>query len=270
MLVQAPGESTERDLSWLDLSAAEALSPDGKTLLFSEESGSVGVNYAVCLRGTDGSPVVRLGEGSAQDLSPDGKWALAVVPTSPQQLVLYPTGAGEPRRLERGGLLGYDSGRFFPDGKRVLACGHEAGRSVRCYQQSIDGGPPRPLTPEGSTLGEVSPDGRVVAAITAEGLRLYPVEGGSSSAIPGTTVHEQLMRWDGDVSVLLFRSSEIPAAVERVDVRTGKRELVRKVGPLDPVGVLNVRAVVLSEDGRAHAYTFRRMLSHLFLVVDAK
>jgi hypothetical protein len=126
------------------------------------------------------------------------------------------------------------------------------------------------LTPEGSTLGEVSPDGRVVAAITAEGLRLYPVEGGSSSAIPGTTVHEQLMRWDGDVSVLLFRSSEIPAAVERVDVRTGKRELVRKVGPLDPVGVLNVRAVVLSEDGRAHAYTFRRMLSHLFLVVDAK
>jgi eukaryotic-like serine/threonine-protein kinase len=270
MPVQAPGESIERDLSWLDLSAATRLSPDGKMLLFSEESGSVGVNYAVCLRGTDGSPVVRLGEGQAQDLSRDGKWALGVVPTSPQQLVLYPTGAGEPRRLERGGLLGYDSARFFPDGKRVLACGHEAGRSIRCYQQSVEGGPPRPVTPEGTTLGEVSPDGRMVAARTTEGLSIYPVDGGSSRTVPGTTVDDQLIRWDRDGSVLVFRNSEVPATVERVDVKTGKRDLVRKVGPLDPTGVLNVRAVVLSEDGRAHAYTFRRMVSHLFLVSDAK
>jgi Tol biopolymer transport system component len=270
MLVGAPGASVERDLSWLDLSAASSLSPDGKMLLFSEESGSVGVNYAVCLRSTDGSPVVRLGEGSAQDLSRDGNWALGVVPTSPQQIVVDPTGAGEPRRLERGGLLGYDSARFFPDGKRVLACGHEAGRSVRCYQQSVDGGPPRPVTPEGATLGEVSPDGRMVAAITTEGLRVYPVDGGSSTAVPGTTADDQLIRWDRDGSVLVFRTSEIPATVERVDVKTGKREPVRKVGPLDPTGVLNLRAVVLSEDGRAHAYTFRRMLSHLFLVSDAK
>jgi hypothetical protein len=214
--------------------------------------------------------VVRLGEGSAQDLSRDGRWALAVVPTSPQQLVLYPTGAGEMRRLERGGLLGYDSARFFPDGKRVLACGHEAGRAVRCYQQSVDGGGPRPVTPEGATLGAVSPDGRMVVAMTTGGLRVYPVDGGSSSPIPGTNVDEQLIGWDRDESVLVFRSSEIPAAVERVDVKTGKRQLIRKVGPLDPTGVLNVREVVLSEDGRAHAYTFRRMLSHLFLVEAAK
>jgi eukaryotic-like serine/threonine-protein kinase len=270
MLVGAPGESIERDLSWLDLSAASSLSPDGKMLLFSEEGGSVGVNYAVCLRSTGGSAVVRLGEGSAQDLSRDGNWALGVIPTSPQQLVLYPTGAGEARKLERGGLLGYDSARFFPDGKRVLACGHEAGRSVRCYQQSVDGGPPRPVTPEGSSLGEVSPDGRMVAAVTTDGLRVYPVDGGSSNAIPGTTVDDQLMRWDRDEAVLVFKSSEIPATVERVDVRTGKRDLVRQVAPPDLTGVLNLRAVVLSEDGRAHAYTFRRMLSHLFLVDESK
>jgi hypothetical protein len=214
--------------------------------------------------------VIRLGEGAAEDLSRDGKWALADVPTTPQQLVLYPTGAGEPRRLERGGVLSYDSARFFPDGKSVLACGHEAGRAVRCYRQSVDGGPPRPVTPEGTTLGSVSPDGRMVVAMTTEGLRVYPVDGGASSAVPGTTVDDQLIRWDRESSVLVFRSSEIPASVERVDMRTGKRELVRKVGPLDPTGVLNVREVVLSEDGRAHAYTFRRMLSHLFLVVEAK
>jgi Tol biopolymer transport system component len=270
MPVQAPGETTEKDLSWLDLSAARVLSPDGKVLLFTEESGSLGANYAVCIRGTDGSPVVRLGEGAAEDLSRDGKWALAVVPTSPQQLVLYPTGAGETRRVERGGLLGYDSARFFPDGRTVLACGNEAGRAVRCYRQSIDGGGPRPLTPEGTTLGEVSPDGRRVAAMSPDGLRVYPVDGGSASAIPGTDVGEKLMGWDGDESVLVFQLSEVPATLERVNVKTGKRELVRKVGPLDSTGVMNVREIVLSQDGRAHAYTFRRMLSHLFLVHEAK
>ena len=270
MPVQAPGETTEKDLSWLDLSAARVLSPDGKMLLFTEESGSLGVNYAVCFRGTDGSPVVRLGEGAAEDLSRDGKWALAVVPTSPQQLVLYPTGAGETRRLERGGLLSYDTARFFPDDKQVLACGHEAGHAVRCYVQSVDGGGPRPLTPEGTTFGEVSPDGRRVVAMSPEGLRVYPVDGGSASAIPGTDVGEQLIGWDGDESVLVFRIDEVPATVERVNVQTGKRELVRKVGPLDSTGVMNVREIVLSQDGRAHAYTFRRMLSHLFLVSEAK
>src|SRR6185295_127734 len=233
--------------------------------------GSVGVNYAVCLRGTDGSPVVRLGEGEAQDLSRDGKWALAVVPTSPQQLVLYPTGAGEPRRLERGGLVSYDSARFFPDGRQVLACGHEAGHAVRCYAQSVAGGLPRPLTPEGTSWGEVSSDGRMVAATSDDGLRIQPVDGATPSTIPETTVDERLIRWDRDgSSVLVFRGSELPATVERVDVRTGKREFVRKVEPSDASGVLNLREVVLSEDGRAHAYTFRRMLSHLFVVSEAK
>jgi len=54
LFVLAPGEKEERELSWLDLSEPMALSADGKTLLFTEESGSVGENYAVCLRGTDG------------------------------------------------------------------------------------------------------------------------------------------------------------------------------------------------------------------------
>ena len=56
---------TEGNLAWLDLSYTVGLTPDGKTLLFTELSGSMGVNYATCLRQTDGSPVVRLGEGNA-------------------------------------------------------------------------------------------------------------------------------------------------------------------------------------------------------------
>ena len=65
-----PGETREKDLSWFDGAVLAALSPDGRTVLFTDRGG-------VYLRRTDGSPAVRLGPGTALDLSPDGKWALA-------------------------------------------------------------------------------------------------------------------------------------------------------------------------------------------------
>ncbi len=212
MFALAPGEKTERELSWLDLSYPVALSADGKTLLFSEDSGSVGDNYAVCLRGTDGSAVVRLGEGAPQDLSPDGKWALGVLPASPQRLVLYPTGAGEKRLLESGGLVSYESARFFPDGRRLLVCGAETGRAVRCYVQEIAGGKPRPVTPEGTSLGFVSPDGgSILVRGTTGTLEIYPSSGGAGKAVPGTTGEDVALRWGADGrSIILFHGTQIP------------------------------------------------------------
>ncbi|MBI5444796.1 MAG: serine/threonine-protein kinase, partial [Deltaproteobacteria bacterium] len=59
--VVAPGESSERDLSWLDYTNAKDLSDDGRTLLFSEDGEGGGATYAVYTRGTDGSPAIRLG-----------------------------------------------------------------------------------------------------------------------------------------------------------------------------------------------------------------
>jgi Tol biopolymer transport system component len=272
ILMLARGEKSERDLSWLDLSDVAALSADGKTLLFSEESGSVGANYAVCLRGADGSPVVRLGEGSAGDLSPDGKWALAVVPTTPQQLVLYPSGAGQPRRLERGGLVSYETARFFPDLARVLACGHEEGHAVRCYVQDIAGGNPRPLTPEGTTDGRVSPDGReILVQTSAGGLWLYPAGGGQGKAVAATTSEDTAVRWSADGrSVIVFGASLVPARLERLDLESGKRELLRTVGPADLTGVLSIFNLNATEDAGAYAYTCRRTISHLFLVDGAR
>ena len=90
--------------------------------------------------------------------SPDGKWALAIIDTPPQ-LVIYPTGPGETRRLPRGDLETYQSAGWFPDGKSVLVVGNEAGKASRCYAQDVSGGPPRPVTPEATTNGRVSPDG---------------------------------------------------------------------------------------------------------------
>ena len=146
-----------------------------------------------------GSPVVRLGEGNAVDLSPDGKWALANVPTTPPQLLLYPTGAGEPRRLEDGGLVSRENAQFFPDGKKVLVCGHEEGKAVRCFVQDVAGGKPRPVTPEGTTQGLVAPDGRLVLVKASGGaLLLYPAEGGEARPVPGATAEDLAIRWNTD------------------------------------------------------------------------
>src|SRR5262245_22590670 len=150
MPVFVPGWPAEREMSWLDLSQSTGLSADKGTLLFTEESGILGANYSACIRQTAGSDVVRLGEGFAQDLSPDGKWALANVPVNPMFSVLYPTGAGEPRRLDSGTVVSNELAAFFPDGRRILISGSEPGRATRCWVQEIAGGKPAAATPEGT------------------------------------------------------------------------------------------------------------------------
>jgi serine/threonine protein kinase/Tol biopolymer transport system component len=272
MPVLLPGQNAERDLSWLDLSDRPVLSADGKTIAFTEQSGSLGANYAVCLRRTDGSPVVRLGEGTPADLSPDGKWVLAVVPTSPQQLVLYPTGAGEARPLDRGGIESYESAVFFPDGRSVIACGHEPGHASRCYVQEIGGGKPRAVTPEGTTKGILSPDAsQILVHASSGGLVIYPAGGGDGRPVPGTTPDDVAIRWSRDGgSLLVCRGSDVPLRIERLALPAGKRDLVRTVGPADLSGVSSVSNAFLAKDEKSYAYVFSRTISHLFLVEGAR
>jgi Tol biopolymer transport system component len=271
--VLAPGQDRERNLAWLDLSYLTALTPDGRTLLFTETSGSMGSNYATCIRQTDGSPVVKLGEGAAQDITRDGHLVLSAIPSEPQQLIVYPTGAGQPRKLDRGSIVSYETAVFFPDGKTVLFCGHESGRGVRCYVQEIDGGKPRPVTPDGTRLGFVSPDGRQVLVSTARGgFQIYPLDGGGSPRdVSGARPEDAVIRWTPDARAVLVASvSDVPARVEKLDLTTGRRELFKTLGPADLTGVLQISPIAISDDGKSHAYSCRRMTSHLFLVGGAR
>jgi dipeptidyl aminopeptidase/acylaminoacyl peptidase len=272
MFVRVPGEKEDREISWLDLSDPTALSPDGKTLLFTEESGSVGANYAVCLRGTDGSAVVRLGEGASLGLSPDGKWALALIPASPQQIVLYPTGAGERRPIESGGIVNYNSAAFFPDGRRLLVCGAEAAHAARCYIQDIAGGKPRPVTPEGTSLGFVSPDGASILVRTGAGAFLVcPSAGGEPRTVSGTTPEDRILRWAGDGrSIYLFRGPALPVHGERLDLATGRREPLLTFGAAETSGALRLGFFALTGDAAGYAYSYGYQVSHLFLAEGAR
>jgi eukaryotic-like serine/threonine-protein kinase len=265
-----PGQESERDLSWLDGSTAADISADGKTLLLTETGEGGGQNRSVYLRKTDGSPAVKLGEGNAQSLSPDGKWVLAIFPAGPQQLALLPTGAGERRVLPAGPITEYKGATWFPDGKSVLFVGREAGKGMRCYVQSVDGGEPRAVTPEGrySYGSSVSPDGNWFFAYgEQERMALYPVNGGEPRPIEGLAANEFPIRWDADGRSLYIHEGEtVPLRVSRFDPTTGRKETVQEIVPRDASTGSVVYNMYLTPDGRSFAYTYRRALADLSLI----
>ena len=271
LMTQPPGESVERDLSWLDWSALADLSDDGRTLLFSEEGEGAGsATYSVYVRKTDGSPAVRLGDGLASSLSPDGKWALAVrLQPSPAQLVLLPTGAGEPRTVT-GDAISHLAAFWFPDGKTIAFGGSEPGNGIRVYVQALEGGKPRAITPE---IGRpflvprpISPDGRQVVVVDGPSVSLYPVEGGDSRPVPGLLEGEKPIRWSADGRSLYVRKpGETPNRIFIVDVATGHRQLWRVVAPAAPLGKL-----VITADGKAYSYAQASSSSDLYLVDGLK
>ncbi|MGB8591747.1 MAG: hypothetical protein WCD40_10230, partial [Candidatus Acidiferrales bacterium] len=60
------------------------------------------------------------------------------------------------------------------------------------------------------------------------------------------------------------------AEVFRVDVTTGKRQQVAKLGPGDPAGLVGIEPVRVTPDGRAYAYSYNRSLSDLYVVDGVK
>jgi Tol biopolymer transport system component len=268
IFARAPGATSDRDLSWLDASQRPWISADGRLMVFTDAGTDAGASYATMLRKTDGSPVVRLGEGYPADLSPDGRWVLAVIQGAAQQLMLYPTGAGQARRLDHGGFESFSGARFFPDGQTLLVCGNEPGHAPRCYVRPLGDGPLRPVTPEEADYGLVSPDGRaVVAHLTSGAFQMYPVGGGVPRAIPSLTANDQVVGWSQDgQAVWVCNPNEIPMRVERLDVATGRRSLLEVIAPPDRSGLLFFGSLSLARDPRVYAYQTREYVSHLFTV----
>jgi eukaryotic-like serine/threonine-protein kinase len=266
-MVHTPGMSGDRDLSWLSTSHARALSQDGQTLLFAETA--LGTNYAVCLRKTDGSPVLRFGEGWPADLSADGKWVLALMQSAPPKLLVYPTGAGETRQFERGNLEHYATAQWFHDGKRVLFSGNEPGKGTRFYVQEL-GGTPKAVTPEGTSDGLLSADGTLVLARGQDGnYFIYPIAGGDPRPVPGLKSDVILALWTADgQSALVYRRAELPCRLERVDVTTGYRTLFKEFAPADRAGLLSLREIFVTNDLQSYAYTAYYQGSSLFVSDD--
>jgi Tol biopolymer transport system component len=261
------GESTVRDLSWLDYSLVRDMSADGRTILFTEGGRGGGSHYGVYLRTTDGSPAVRLGDGDAAALSPDGKWAITVSVGIPQQLVLQPTGAGKARAITDD-AVNHLRARWFADGARIAFAGYLPGHGVQLFVQALAGGAPRPITPEGVGVEfAVSPDGKDVAALDAERrMWIYPVEGGEAVALPGIAPGFVPIRWSGDRRTLyLYRPTELPGEIQAYRFDSGKLEPAHELELPDPAGFVMFNGVSVSADGAAYACSYYQLLAELFM-----
>jgi DNA-binding winged helix-turn-helix (wHTH) protein/Tol biopolymer transport system component len=270
MMALAPGATTEREISWRDWSYPTDISSDGNTVLFDEQGLESGPTYTVAVRDMRGSPPIPLGPGVAGHLSPDGKWATTIV--SDAHLLLLPTGAGMARQIEPGDIQQYWHGDWMPDGKEIVFSANRRGHAVQCFVQDVDGGKPRPVTPEGVMFCKISPDGKLIAGngLTGGGGWLYPIEGGQARPIPGLQAGENFA-WSSDPRLLyVFKWKQSPVKVYRLNILTGQREFFREMTPPDVAGLRDIFNICFSSDGQAYIYGYSRQLSELYLVKGLK
>jgi eukaryotic-like serine/threonine-protein kinase len=270
---QIAGDPKEQELSWFDASLPAALSSDGKALLFAEVGEAGGSTYGAYIRGTDGSPAIRLGDGEPFALSPDGKWALCATHTSPPQLVLLPTKAGYARTVTNDSIA-HLGAAWLPDGNHIIFSGSEPGHAPRFYKQDLDGGKPQAITPYGSGTWTVliSPDGKLVVGNGPDGkYYFFPVDGGEPQLVPGIATGDSIDGWAADgKSFFVHNSMGLPVTISRVASVTGKRTIWKQIAPADPSGVDSIQEIAITADEKSFVYSYRRRLSDLYLVDGLK
>jgi hypothetical protein len=258
----------ERDVTWLDATLPIAFWPDGRRFLFWE-----GFRYGAYARDLDGSPAVRLGDGTPMSLSSDGKSVLAVQHMEPMRLVVYPTGAGQSRTLPTGGVTRISWGHWTPDGRHVVFSGEEPGQGERVFVAPAEGGKPTAVSRAGTALvrfaGDmVSPDGRfVLGTAGGQAYVLVPLEGGEPQPVGGFRHGDRPIGWEPDGRSFLVHEYKAtwPLHLVRVDLATGSRQPWRTVTSSQREPFLFSR-VVVSRDRQSVAFLVNTTRSALFTV----
>ncbi len=260
-----PGHNSEIDMSWQDWSLVTRISADGKWMFFSEEGDGGGQKYSAYMRATDGSPAIRLGDGTPYGVSPDLKWVASIIPGQPQQLWLLPTRAGAPKSLSQPGF-DYDYAVWFPDGKHLLVTGREPGKQARSYLTTVDGGTLTPVTPEG-VQGIPTEDGKEVFSRQGDAITFYPIDGGLPRSIPAK-IPNITLPWSGQSGRYVIGAEQpgVPLKLYRYDTVTGERKPWRDLVPADRAGVYVANIFDITPDARWYAYSYVRDLSDLYLV----
>jgi hypothetical protein len=276
---RGPGDNKERDLSWLDYATLRDLSSDSTQISFDDWGSAAGATGLGYVRKTDGSSAIKLGQWGEPVLSPDGTKVLAFDSSAvgAAHFALLPTGAGEQQRLPSGADQEAISTGWMPDGKAIYFAGDD-GKGWRMYIQDVAGGSARSVTPLISVKRNhheshlVSPDGKLMFARDVNGRGLiFPIAGEEPRTIPGWLPEDIWITWSADGrSAYVYHDEKTSALVYRLDLATGKRELVNTLAPSDSAGVTSVLNVRMTADGKTYAYSFLREMSDLFLVEGAR
>jgi Tol biopolymer transport system component len=268
MAIRGRNDAQERDLSWLDWSLIREISADGSTVFFDETGEGGGDDGVAFLRRGDGSPALRLAEGTASSLSKDGKWVVIRSPEPHRNLVMVPTGAGQPRQLTNDDT-NYVWGAVLPDNKRFVMAIFEKSSGSRLSVANLDGTNRRLISGSVSIanagIPAVSDDGKWIGLRdSASRAVLLPVDGGTPrvvSSVPGLFV----LGFSADSKYVFLAPRAVPVTIQRVEIASGHSEPWATIHPtaMPPNGAIVVFR--LASDGKSYAYTYNESTATLFL-----
>jgi len=271
----------ERDLGWNEANMATQISADGKLVLLGRGDDWGTLLGGIYLRPMDGSPAVRVGEGERFALSPDGQEVLTWTSSSPSQLSLIPTGPGAAKTIPLSESIFVSRLWVLRGNQGFLLWAIVPGRKVSLIVVGPEGGKARLLL-EGAAVWwgaePVSPDGRYIAVIdynqanvSTGGLKLLPVAGGPAVSVRGTREGDILSGWTADgEGLLLFNRDGLPSRMVRLDLATGRRDVLREFLPADPSGISGIQEIQMNADNRSYTYNYVRRLSDLYLIEGLK
>jgi Tol biopolymer transport system component len=180
LAVLTPGRPGQRELAWFNLPDLKDLSPDGRTLLFSD--GEVGASeMQVVMRQTDGAAPKVLGPGFAIALAPDRRTA-AMVSTDGHRLLLVPTAAGTTSEVALSDLV-VGAGQWSHDGRRLWVTARPSDRpELRLYAVDVTSRRVLEPIPGSEVLPDtpiaISPDDRWIAVSGPDQVpTVYSVQG---------------------------------------------------------------------------------------------
>jgi Tol biopolymer transport system component len=252
----------------IENTAARFIAPDGGVVLLSDQSTNP---YTAFLRRADGSPPIRLGDGDAYGLSPDGRWVVTITADAPSRILLHPTGPGETREVSNSAQILVAAVAWLPDGRGLAAIGPTPTERSRGWWLDPDGGAPRPFTGEGVSNARlavvVSPDGsRLVARDTEGHYQAYPLDGGPPEPIPGVADDQRVVQWAEDGRALFVGRQAGPTwTIHRLDLESGEETPWTEITPGETAG-LRLSWVYLSPNGRYWVHSYSRLLTDLYVV----
>jgi hypothetical protein len=96
---------------------------------------------------------------------------------------------------------------------------------------------------------------------------LYPLSGGDPRPVQGMARDDVWVNWSNDGHSGYIRDgTNVPARILRLDLSTGKKDLLVELAPGDRIGLSRIRTVEMAPDGKSYGYTYERALSELYLV----
>jgi Tol biopolymer transport system component len=95
---------------------------------------------------------------------------------------------------------------------------------------------------------------------------------GSPRKVPGITSRDWLagVAPDGKSVIVITNTDFVSEDISRVDLATGRRAFIKKIGPTDSAGTFLFQNGFVTPDGKYYAYSYNQLLGELYTVTGLK